>query len=1118
MNSIMKILVKIVMIFTLVLSLGLPAKIEAVSTSISLGEDSLVDWLLDKDANQIIAITSSGKLHFISLDTFQINKTLDVGANPSDIVRDGNQLFISIPDASKIQKVDLSTNSVTGEIITSDNPYRMAVGNGKLFYLDTDRTLYHYNLTSGEELVVTIKGETYSTFYHAELYLDSQSATLYLAESEVSGGNVQAISTTDYTLLHETTYRDSYGFPYPDRHLVVDGNEIFFAGHKLNQDNLAEIQGAYAEDYSSEGNNLTAADIIAVDANFVYSTKDVFDRNMFKKVATYPSEISHMLINDGKRYTYNPKTYTIQVNSDSYVTPEVRTSFLNNKLLLNHQVDKWIFDESVDRIYAISESSNELLYIDTNTMEVIERNFIGSIPTDLELVDNKIYIALFGTTKIAVADIDPSATITYIETSQNPFELETDGNDLYYIEEDQWTEVFHIDLQTEVERVLEPTTTSNIYSYYEGSILLDSENDILYVGESGSSGSNLLALSTVDGSHLKVNDYDNGYGYPYPGRNVIEDENYVYYAGTRFDKSDLTIESGKYFESSAEDLISLTGNYVVSSKKIYDKTSMQPVYSFPTNIEVNLVNINSEGNVFVSIPSQKAIYKFSSMEELQNRLVQNVKLTNELPNTFKLSWDMVTGDGYNVYAKKSTASTYTKLNTTPIVNQNYTITEQQLKSFYGSTVSFGVKSVFGNAESPGMLTVEHTFDIPVPTNMKWDYMEVPEELKYKYSDPFFRVSWDLNNMMDAYNLYYYTSDNPTFKKKVSITYMPDNEVQFRGYNDSWEGKTLYFELAAVVNGMESKVATLSHYFKPETESEPVLDPAPSNQVPNGDNQTSSNSNQGTANTGSTVNPSTTPTNVVSVDGNNETTKQETEKPTEDSKVYTPSSFVERVYTITIEQFIQIGDGEPIRINLIKNVQKVVELNITEELIRLLIEKGSSLSVQKETTSALIPSSIFAGKEQETTVSIEKLEPVEGALSDVYDFNITQGETKITQFDEPVTLEFQVDPEKVTNPEDVKVYYFNEELQQWELIGGTYEDGVVTAQTNHFSIYSVFEKPPVEVKEHAAEDTKIDSKTVENNTKTSGNKTTSQPSFWSGMIALALIIGFIVFYIRRKKLV
>jgi LPXTG-motif cell wall-anchored protein len=81
---------------------------------------------------------------------------------------------------------------------------------------------------------------------------------------------------------------------------------------------------------------------------------------------------------------------------------------------------------------------------------------------------------------------------------------------------------------------------------------------------------------------------------------------------------------------------------------------------------------------------------------------------------------------------------------------------------------------------------------------------------------------------------------------------------------------------------------------------------------------------------------------------------------------------------------------------------------------------------------------------------------DSVLGTMYDFKLKQGENFISQFSTPVTLTFTVDAKAVSNPDNVKIYYYNEESKQWELIGGTYANGKISAATSHFSTYAVME--------------------------------------------------------------
>ena len=76
-----------------------------------------------------------------------------------------------------------------------------------------------------------------------------------------------------------------------------------------------------------------------------------------------------------------------------------------------------------------------------------------------------------------------------------------------------------------------------------------------------------------------------------------------------------------------------------------------------------------------------------------------------------------------------------------------------------------------------------------------------------------------------------------------------------------------------------------------------------------------------------------------------------------------------------------------------------------------------------------------------------------AAGAVYDFTIKQGDKIISHFDHEVQLVFPVSG--VDHPEELKVFYWNPTKKDWELIGGTFENGQITAKTKHFSTYGVF---------------------------------------------------------------
>ncbi|MDL4843194.1 LamG-like jellyroll fold domain-containing protein [Aquibacillus rhizosphaerae] len=81
-----------------------------------------------------------------------------------------------------------------------------------------------------------------------------------------------------------------------------------------------------------------------------------------------------------------------------------------------------------------------------------------------------------------------------------------------------------------------------------------------------------------------------------------------------------------------------------------------------------------------------------------------------------------------------------------------------------------------------------------------------------------------------------------------------------------------------------------------------------------------------------------------------------------------------------------------------------------------------------------------------------------SLSELYDFTLTSNGENVS-FDTPITLTFTIDPKKVTNWEDIKVVYIDENGIKQEMItpiSYNKETGEVVAEVTHFSVYGVFE--------------------------------------------------------------
>ncbi|MED4084614.1 S8 family serine peptidase [Halalkalibacterium halodurans] len=160
---------------------------------------------------------------------------------------------------------------------------------------------------------------------------------------------------------------------------------------------------------------------------------------------------------------------------------------------------------------------------------------------------------------------------------------------------------------------------------------------------------------------------------------------------------------------------------------------------------------------------------------------------------------------------------------------------------------------------------------------------------------------------------------------------------------------------------------------------------------------------------------------------------------------------------------------------------LTRLALTADQVKELKDRGITLVIAKHDLELVIPHGVF--KAGDVVIEFERVVgkgiPYAGqAKSTVYQFKIIQNGQQVRHFDEEIEMGFRVDQEKNVN--NLKIYYWNESLNEWEKIGGNYQEGFIVARTNHFSTYTVFDSA-------VFEETK--SGTPISGGKTNGNSTT-----------------------------
>lgn len=167
-------------------------------------------------------------------------------------------------------------------------------------------------------------------------------------------------------------------------------------------------------------------------------------------------------------------------------------------------------------------------------------------------------------------------------------------------------------------------------------------------------------------------------------------------------------------------------------------------------------------------------------------------------------------------------------------------------------------------------------------------------------------------------------------------------------------------------------------------------------------------------------------------------------------------------TIPDEQVKRISKNGVLVIDgLADNTQSV---HLSAEQMTHLIAQNAIIQIELNGIMMTIPAANFKGQHA-LTVMMKRVDDhlpvIDHAVGTVFDVTIKWGGQILTSFEHPITLHFPVQDHP--HPEELRVYYWNEILEEWEYIGGEYEDDFVHAETNHFSIFGLFN--PKDIDDH-----------------------------------------------------
>jgi hypothetical protein len=154
--------------------------------------------------------------------------------------------------------------------------------------------------------------------------------------------------------------------------------------------------------------------------------------------------------------------------------------------------------------------------------------------------------------------------------------------------------------------------------------------------------------------------------------------------------------------------------------------------------------------------------------------------------------------------------------------------------------------------------------------------------------------------------------------------------------------------------------------------------------------------------------------------------------------------------------------------LTESLDKVTTVHFTAMQVDTLIARNAMIKIVKEDVQLLIPAVNFA-KGEDLTITLDRLDKNSNqppssmkAKSSVYDFTIKQGNKVISQFDYAIEIGYP------TSFKELKIYYWNVDKKEWQVVGGTFDSGMIKASTHHFSTFAAFDPNDLVVKKPSIE--------------------------------------------------
>ncbi len=306
------------------------------------------------------------------------------------------------------------------------------------------------------------------------------------------------------------------------------------------------------------------------------------------------------------RYYY--RVAVVINNGDESFSNTESKLFEGENIDLGVNIVRMIIDPERPYIYALDRINNSLLFINKDTKTVEKTIFAGSKPSDIDIsLDNsKAYVANYGSNQIAVVDLETQEIVNnlFVEVGTwdggNPYRLACLADDkIVFVSENQWV---NIKLVSAINGSTISTVLGN--AYYPG-LLTNSSGTIVFVTESGSSGSEIIRYDLTGDMLNKVDQSDAGSANGLRDGSISGNDTYIFHLGSKYLTHNLSTKLGSFSEKIID--CNYDGSIAIGEEYIWDAETFSIIKPLPVSSSILRLD-NDDNTIYIYDNNTSKIY------------------------------------------------------------------------------------------------------------------------------------------------------------------------------------------------------------------------------------------------------------------------------------------------------------------------------------------------------------------------------------------------------------------------------------------------------------------------------------------------------------------------------